>query len=1273
MPELTPTRWKVVEALIQACRKEGAFTIEGKGADAVVRLDEKKIRAVVAARRKDISPELIDALLAVWVRTHNRSKPLVQSLVRACGEETKDARTLGTAAFMAAHADQGTQRLTAAAAGFRHAARKFAAANETRWQAASLEHAGRALASQGEHGKALECHRQAMRLRQALYPKTKYSKGHTDLATSLFCVGQVLHYQGQNGQALEHYLQALPMFQDQDLYPKDKFPDGHTNLAACLNNVGLLLQAQGNYSKAHDVLTAALQMNRRLYPKEKFPDGHLALAMSLHNVGLVLSALGDKTKALDYLTQALRMREVLYPRPIYPNGHPHLAACLNSVGSVLQEQGEHAKALQYFTQALRMNQALYPAGRVWHHPEVARSFNNMGSVLQEQGEHAKALDYLRKAFQMWMVLYPKAKNPSGHPELARTLTIMGRVRQAEGEHAKALTHFRQALEMRQRLYPEKEFPRGHPDLAASLTDVGLALHGLGEYRHARELLTQALVIQRALHPKDAFPHGHPALAGACSNVAMVLADQREDAKALEYYLQAIQMYPKDKFPRGHPHLARHLNNVGYVLVRQGEGDKAFDYFAQALRMRQEFLYPKDKFPHGHPELAGSLNNVGVALYVRGEYGKALDSCAQAVRMFRALYPDDKYPYGHLKIATALNQVGIILHSQGKYQKAHENYSEALRIQNHAVDQLASSAPEDRALNFAATRPIVRDFFLSTTIHMKGSASSTYAAVWPTRSAVARVYERRHLSLLAENASPQVRQLYSRLLELRQQRTRLLLAPLPRDTRARDHKLEQLVQDIEKTEEQLLPLLPAEERSQRLARSTPVQLQKALPAKTAFVDILHYLQMDQDPLVRGRKGARFTTCYVAFVLSGERLARVDLGAAKPIDEALDLWRRALVEGGEAAARHGQRVRQLVWVHLARELKGIDTVYLAPDAGLTRLPWAALPGDKPGTVLLEQMSLAVVPHGVFLLDRLTAPRERARDKPALLAVGGVRYDDRPTQVALADLGRTPPVGDKKGLKWEYLKGSEKELNRVKGLAGRFDLRTLTGAEASTPGVLRELPRAAVAHLATHGFFADARFRSVLQLDEQLFARQMYLLSGNVRQRIGEGARNPLVLSGLVLAGANRPDTPDRGILTADDVTRLDLRKLDLAVLSACETGLGEVGGGEGVYGLQRAFHIAGCRNVVATLWKVDDEATAAFMELFYRFLWQEKQPPLLALRSAQLALYQNPDKVKDWSAGRGIDPKKTVKGSGAAKPPPAGKRTGKAHAKLWAAFVLSGLGT
>ncbi len=137
-----------------------------------------------------------------------------------------------------------------------------------------------------------------------------------------------------------------------------------------------------------------------------------------------------------------------------------------------------------------------------------------------------------------------------------------------------------------------------------------------------------------------------------------------------------------------------------------------------------------------------------------------------------------------------------------------------------------------------------------------------------------------------------------------------------------------------------------------------------------------------------------------------------------------------------------------------------------------------------------------------------------------------------------------------------------------------------------------------------------------------------------------------------------------MTGEALIGLRLEDLDLAVLSACETGLGEVAGGEGVFGLQRSFHVAGAHNVVSSLWKVEDDATAALMTLFYQKLWGEKKPPLVALREAQLYIYRHPKQIASLASIRGLSRKAT-------EPTPR-EDPRRAATRQWAAFTLSGLG-
>ena len=132
---------------------------------------------------------------------------------------------------------------------------------------------------------------------------------------------------------------------------------------------------------------------------------------------------------------------------------------------------------------------------------------------------------------------------------------------------------------------------------------------------------------------------------------------------------------------------------------------------------------------------------------------------------------------------------------------------------------------------------------------------------------------------------------------------------------------------------------------------------------------------------------------------ERIVWVDLGLAAAIDKAVALWREAITTPPyKVAADLSAKVRELTWAKLRQALPpGTKVVYLSPDLGLTRLPWSALPGDKPGTLVLEEFAVAVVPHGPFLLDHLWPPDANPRSPQGLLAVGGVAYDDKPARPA------------------------------------------------------------------------------------------------------------------------------------------------------------------------------------------------------------------------------------------------------------------------------------
>ncbi len=978
--------------------------------------------------------------------------------------------------------------------------------------------------------------------------------------------------------------------------------------------------SRGNHAEAVTLLRRALAIVQKLYPKDAHPGGHVDLARGHGNLGQVLQARNELDEAETHLRAALDMRRALYPPDKFPQGHPELAASVNDYGLLAFARGEMAGAEAYFREALAVFRRLHPGGP---HNDVANALGNLAGVLQRQGEAAKAEPHYREAVDMFRALYPPDKFPKGHPALVQALSNYGSLLTEQGESTRAEQVLREVVAAYRTLYPPDTHPNGQPVMARGLNNLAATLQTVGRYPEAEACHLEALAMRRKLYPPPAFPNGHPEIAAT-------------------------------------------LNNLGALYQQKSDLAAAERYYREALAARRA-LYPAAKFPRGHIDLANSLNNLGSLQIATGRAADGLTTYRESLAMAEALFPPDRYPDGHPQLATAQNSLGFQLRQQGRHADADPHLRRAVRTRIALVGRYADLMSEAAALNFAAVQPLVRDSFLSN-VRRRPTGPDDYALVWASKAVLYRISERRHRDLLAAR-TPEAADLHRKLADARQRLARLLLAP-PADPAAAAKAVREATDRKEELERQLarqLRIAPAADAGP----GSPADLAARLPAGAAFVDFLRYVDFDQDPAKPGRDGERRTPRYVAFVTAaGKPGTRIDLPDAAAVEAAWAAWRAAITAPRQdPAAERAAAVAltRLIWDPVRAALPaGTTALYLAPDAALAQVPWAALPNARPDAVVLEEYAVAVVPHGPWLLDRLVRPAGPAEGDGQLLVVGGVDYDQPGAAAPAADTSPVrAPARQGARVGWSPLAGTDREAKQVADIARaatRLRPVALAGKEASTDRVLAELPKARVAHLATHGFFADPEFRSAFQLDPGQFG-----LAG--KERAAAGARSPLVLSGLVLAGANRNGpaaAPDRGVVTAESVVGLRLEDLDLAVLSACETGLGEVAGGEGVFGLTRAFHLAGCRTVVASLWKVDDDATAALTGLFYRNLWVGKMPPAEALRQAQLALLRNPAAVPQLARRRGADFTETD----LPEVTPAPAAAGRTPTGLWAGFVLSG---
>jgi CHAT domain-containing protein len=367
------------------------------------------------------------------------------------------------------------------------------------------------------------------------------------------------------------------------------------------------------------------------------------------------------------------------------------------------------------------------------------------------------------------------------------------------------------------------------------------------------------------------------------------------------------------------------------------------------------------------------------------------------------------------------------------------------------------------------------------------------------------------------------------------------------------------------------------------------VQAAMSAGSALVEYFVFRPFDP----RAKPASRWGKArYVAYVLrpSGEP-SWADIGESEPINHLAKMLRASLSAGDKTAASRSSRELDKLVMAPVRNLLGKTTeVFLSPDGDLNLVPFGALT-DENGEYLVKHYRFTYLSSGRDLL-RL-ALRADAREAATIMAApdyGDARQELVATEKSSERGQRSVDMGS---IRFSPLPGTLAEARQVARTLG--NARLLTGAQA-TEGALKAMRGPRLLHLATHGFFL-ADLPAPIPDDSQRGISHIGPADELPRPRVAL-PENPLLRSGLALAGANRRVSgQDDGILTAMETMSLDLAGTQLVVLSACETGMGDVRTGDGVYGLRRALVLAGAETQIMTLWRIDDEVTQRLMAEYY----------------------------------------------------------------------------
>ena len=870
----------------------------------------------------------------------------------------------------------------------------------------------------------------------------------------------------------------------------------------------------------------------------------------------------------------LLLATVTSPSVDAQEGPPQEAAQLSAEAEKLYAQGRYQEAIPLAQQALAIREKALGL----EHPDTATALNYLAFLYYFTGAYEQAEPLFKRA----LANREKALGPE-HPDTAQSLNNLAALYRTTGAYAKAESLSQRALAIYEKARPE------HPDTCAALGNLAAVYYDTGAYAKAEPLYLRALAIcEKALGPEQ------PGTATALGNLALLYETTGAYAKAEPLLARALAIDEKALGPE-HPETARPLHNLGELYRTTGAYAKAEPLYQRALAIREKALGLE------HPGTATALSSLASVYYDTGAYAKAepLYQRALAIRE-KALGPE------HPDTATALNNLAGLYQATGAYAKAEPLCERAQVIQESNTAHFLLAGAEPRVQAYLQQRVGTAYANVSFSLAHR-TARTTALGLTSVLQYKGRVLDAMSGSVarLRRSIAPEDQALFEQLSNVTQQLSTLTFRG-PANLSAETYL--QRLETLARQQERLQGVLST--RSATFGETvTPITLEgvrRALPADAVLVEWFRYEPFD--PKAKG--GVRWgAPRYVAYVLkhAGEPVV-IDLGAAQSIDALVVELRAAL---SDPANTYFKEVAQELSGKLIKPLRShlpqSGRLLLSPDGELNLLPFAALV-DEQGVYLAQHFELTYLTSGRDLLRMAAEAVPRGGD--VVLANPDYGQSPSPGPPANTSLQPAPPVDfDRSGLPpFTPLKGTADEAKALQALLKLDAQHVLTGDRA-TEASLRALHAPRLLHLATHGFFLN---------DQEIGKVSLRLVGFDPETPLPAG-ENPLLRSGLALAGANvrQSGATDDGILTAAEVAQLDLLGTQLVVLSACDTGVGKVQPGEGVYGLRRALLLAGAQTQLVSLWKVADAATQELMIDYYQRLLKGEGRSA-ALRTAQEAM-------------------------------------------------------
>ena len=911
-----------------------------------------------------------------------------------------------------------------------------------------------------------------------------------------------------------------------------------------------------DYAEAESLLVQI----RRVKERALGPD-HPDLALDWHDLALLYGRQWRHSESVPFYQRSLEIRE----NSLDPL-HPALSLSVMTLAEHYAHLGRYDEAEPLFKRALDLREKIYRP-QMAQSPDAARLLANvhdeLAHVYRKTGRYVEAERLYKESLEIRLAFMADT-----HPAtVGAVYSYLGSLYWTLGGESRAESLYTAAVALQ-----IKEHGPNHPEVATGLSQVAMVKAARGDYEEAEDLYKWALEIRETTVAKDTPGGAHPGIAMSCHNLASLYTETGRYDEAEPFYERALDVW-NQAFGFEHPRSVSTMSDYAYNCLRLRDYERAEVLYARALAISEETYGPLS------PNVAAVLESMCLLYRKEGRADEAISLAEKAMRARKANFAEN---------AVFLAETDAL------------TFSHHLRrsVANYVSCFVDAGAPRKRAAEVA-------DLILRN----KGPVSDA-------------IFERQQ-SLLSDGG-PEALNLASSLKNIRSQLAQYYVVGPAQDAGdfvSRIDSLEALASDLES---RLAGVSSAFRKRYDPGEVGARALSSLLPEKTGLVEYFRYDYIDPET-------EESIPTYAALVLrKGYDAKLFDLGEAASIDEYINDYQQHMAyvdyEGGNPSKadeawydRISAGLYDSVWKDIEKAVGGAEMVMVAPDGSLNMLAFGGLKAAS-GRYLIESVAF----HYLTSARDLVRLGEKYSPGAGLLAMGDPDYGASESEpesggptpghepillAAHVSRGALPTCDEFTAQRPIPLAGTRGEIEVVETSWRDHTAEPAVvylGDQATESRFKQESAGKRVIHLAAHGYLlgsiCGSESRQKFGMEDRYFARA-----------------NPLVLSGLYLAGANKtlegaaePGGED-GILTAYEVSALDLNGTRLVVLSACRTALGKVEEGEGTYGLRRAFQMAGVRTVVSTLWPIPDKATSEMMGALY-VGWEG--PISLALQRVQL---------------------------------------------------------